>query len=265
MAVTDYVMNINSYQDRRVGDYCHDWVTYFSDPIRVQQGRITVCVSQIEIPNTFYNFNASSSYFWYELGGVLQPAVQIDTDRNYATPDELKTELNTKLVGAGIVLSYSSTTGKFTITNGNVADFRLVGSYRWSDSLATTYGNIADRIGFTQDTALLTLANGQTLEGEGVARMLRTSCIYLTLKEKEFTAMQVQSRVPTPYMSPYILARVPAGNWGTMSQWATSDEIFFSTNNKELKKLSFEILDENLETLELNECPVCFQLHIKLE
>lgn len=264
MVVNEIIININSYIDRKIGESTHNWTTYLSSPIETMQGKIKCSVSNIEIPNTYYNFSSETSYFWYEIGGVLA-GVQIDYDRNYGTPAELITELNSLLVGDSIVLSYDDTTCKITITNNNVDTFRMVGSHRWSDNLSTTYGNMADRLGFTQDMTTAVVASGSTMIAEGVLSLLRTQCLYLTLKESEFLQTPSQSRVPTPYTSPYILMRVPAANFGILSQWASSDEIQFQTNSRSIKKLTFEILDDELNICDLNGRSVTFQLHISID
>lgn len=261
--VNDYTLDINSEIDRRVGDYTHKWTTWLANPIRTGNGRVKICVSQLELANTYYPFTAQDSYFWWEEKTVLQTPVQIETERTYNTPNDLITELNTKIVAYNIVFSYDATTGKITITNNGANDIRPVGSYRWSDSLSSVYGNICDRLGMTDDTSAITITSGGTYEFPSIVKMLRTNCLYLCCPN--LSAMSIQSRIPSPYNNNFVLARASSANWGMLSQLQYSDNIFFYTNEKYIDHLEFVLFDSQFTEVELLESAITFRLHIIVE
>lgn len=268
MNTDQFVYFINSYLDRTPSDYTHSWTTYFSEPVRVSgKKRMKLQLQNIELPNTAYTFPEASSILWVNIwDGVsawILKSYSVATDRNFNTPSDFVTYINTLTVADSLVFSYDANTCRMTLTNNNANKIRVVGSYRYQDSISTTYNNIIDRLGFTQDLTSAEVASSGTLEGETILRLLRTNRYYITCSN--LGNYSKQSRVPSPYVNPYIIACVASSNFGRISQLEYGNAVFFYTNELELKSLKFEILDDEFQSVQLNECPVTFSLLIETE
>lgn len=268
MNTEQFVYYINSYMDRTPSDYTHSWQTYFNEPIRISnKKRMKLQLLNVELPNVAYTFPEASSMLWVNIwNGVsawVLKSYQIATDRNFNAPADLVTHLNTLTTADSLVFSYDANTCRLTITNNNANKIRVVGSYRYQDSISTTYNNVIDRLGFTQDLTSAEVASSGTLEGETILRLLRTNRYYITCSN--LGSFNKQSRVPTPYANPYIISSVASSNFGRISQLEFSSPVFFYSNETELRSLKFEVLDDELQPVQLNECPVTFSLLIETE
>jgi hypothetical protein len=263
-----YVYYINSYTDRKPSDYTHQWTTFFNDPVRISgRKRMKIQLQDVEVPNTAYTFPDSSSILWVNVWDGISAWVLyhyiIETDRFFQAGADVVASLNALCAAESLVFSYSPTTCRLTLTNNNAQKIRIVGSYRYSDSLTTTYNNIIDRLGYTQDLTVAEVNSGGTIEGECILNLLRTNRYYITCSN--IGGFNKQSRVPTPYANPYILASVPSSNFGRMSQLSYGSTVFLTCNQTELKSMDFTILDDELNVCPLNECKVTFTLLIEVE
>ena len=127
-------------------------------------------VSQVTIPHVFPNINKYRQTWHFDGIDYVIPIAQY-------TAAELVTELNTQLVGTGIVHAFNAATNIWTITNnaGHDIDASLTSEqwdflgYNWRDDAAVlqTSGPNEGRYDFTiPDTATLTAQHVPNMAGE---------------------------------------------------------------------------------------------------
>jgi hypothetical protein len=159
-----------------------------------------------------------------------------------------------------LVFTYDSNSGRLTLTNNEAVPIRLVGSYRYLEAAAN---NAANKLGFIQDLTTTSIAAGASLQATGVLRLIRTNCYYLVCDE--VGARVAQGQVPSQYEQPKILAKIPAANFGTLSQIRNGSSLFYDTPfGQDIAKLTFKLLDDQLYPISLNGCPITFTLRIDI-
>ena len=204
--------------------------------------------------------------WWEELDALNNVTAtrnfQIDINRFFPDGSSFISYINSALATAGhnLVFSYSTSTAKLTLTNNTVSRIRLIGSYRYSDRLDTAFNNVIDRLGFIQNTAGVVVAPAGTITGQGILRLLRTSCYYLTCNL--LSARYRQSVVPNPYNNPNILARITAGNFGTLSQLQFAQTMTYGIGSNDILGLMFSLLDDELLPIDLAGSPITLSLRL---
>lgn len=232
--------------------------------------KIKAKVFNLMIPNNLYNFPKKASRLWFEnLTTSDVSGLQINTERVYATPSELISELNSKASAEGISVTFSFTdsTKKITITNNNATDdLRLISSFRYglTESILT-FEDMNDRLGFSQDLTNIKIdANGGTLVGDGYINMNRTVSYYLALDEQSNYFQQ--SLVPSNPSSRRIVAQVATGSYGTLSTFSyVSSEWYNLPISHRIGSLRFMLLDDEFEPIDLKNFPINMTLQIKVE
>jgi hypothetical protein len=231
---------------------------------------IKVKVFNLMIPNVLYNFPEKSSRVWFEnLTTSDVSGFQIDTDRVYATPNDLMGELNTKagVAGVDVSFSYNDTNKKVRITNNNTTDdYRLISSFRYAlQEPILTFQDMNDRLGFSQNLIGSKIdASGGTLDGDGYINMNRTVSYYLALDEQ--SNYYSQSIVPSSPNSRRIIAQVPTGSYGTLSTFSyVSSEWYNIPKGHRVSSLRFILLDDEFEPIDLKNFPINMTLQIKIE
>lgn len=232
--------------------------------------KIKAKVFNLMIPNNLYNFPVKSSRLWFEnLTTDDVSGIQINTDRVYATPAEVVSELNTQATSAGIdiTFSYTDNTKKLTITNNHSThDYRLISSFRYALSeTVLTFQDMNDRLGFSQNLVGSVISSGGgTLIGEGYINMNRTVCYYLALDEQSNYFQQ--SLVPSNPNTRRIVAQVATGSYGTLSTFSyVSSEWYNLPINHRISSLRFMLLDDEFEPVDLKNFPINMTLQIKVE
>jgi hypothetical protein len=297
MPSTEITLHINSSLDRRTLDTTtHDWVTYLNKPLSINPGqKMSLSVSNIEIPNSAYTFPPTESTLWYldaytnnpaqYDGGVTKNIVKyinLGIDQVYDAAS-LVTALNAGMVAnsnSNLVFSYVAAKGKLLLTNTTNVSAYLVPSYRYGSKVGDTVvssvtypdsgptvpaaNNCIDRLGFSQKRLwVLPAASNSPLLAEGLIRLNRTNCYFLTCES--ISSKIKQSQNPSPYVTANVIAKMPAGQFGTMSVIRGSIEPFeFEIQEKVIESFKFGILDDQLITIDLNHCVVTFELKITI-
>lgn len=257
------LIHINSMIDRQATDlYSTTWTSYLSKPI-VSSGKLSMKVNSIDLVNLFYTFGTESSILWVitDVGGTdTLNSFQITTSDNFDSGTTLAAYLTTLCTSISLSFAYDTSTCRLTATNGSATISRIVGSYRYSDLLTTTYNNVIDKLGYTQDLTSTTISAGGTLEGESPLRLLRSTCYYLQCNGLSNIN---QSITPTPYNNPHILARVSASNFGYVSQLSYNEEVFLEISEKQINLLKFSLLDDELQPVYAQNAPIVFTLQVR--
>jgi hypothetical protein len=263
----DYVIHINSVTDRKTNDLdTGSWTTFLSKPIQPNHGKsIKLAVENVEMPNTVYNFSVNENTIWwihaYGTTNTLR-SVSIATDRIFDSTN-FASYLNGLMTAGGynLTFAYDSTTGRLALTNNEVVPIRLAGSYRYLEPYGS---NAADKLGFIQDLTTTSIAAAGTLAATGVLRLLRSNCYYLVCDE--IGARIMQGQVPSPYEQPKIIARIPASNFGTLSQIRNGSSMLYDVPaGSNIQSLNFKLLDDQLFPVSLNGCPITFTLRVEIE
>jgi hypothetical protein len=257
---------VNSYFDgSSVNDRTHRWTTFLAENI-TGYNNCKIKLEDIELPNSAYNFAPFTSQLWYEKnpggGNVTLHNIQINTARVYASVNDLITELNNRFTSNGddIVATFDANTGKITLTNNLNVDIRVVSSFRYDNDPATnTFNHINDRLGLNQDLTNTIIQPTETLTGNGVVRMLRTNCYYLTADILDGGGSISTFHIPNPSKTgTRVLSKLTAGNFGTLSQLNFGKEVNINVSNKTISSISFSILDDEFEGINLNGLPITF-------
>jgi hypothetical protein len=229
-------------------------------------GKLQVRVVDIELPNLAYNFGEYAYKVWYikDVGGAdTLTSISLPITENIADGTALVAKLNALFTANGdsITASINANSYKLTFTNDDaLLTYRFVSSYRYNDLLSTTYDDCMDRLGFTQDLRTTTIAPAGTLTGASCIKMLRTNCYYLTCDV--LGAEKKQNNVPTPYKQPNILGKIIAYNFGLVSQLQYSSDIYYSVSEKQIDRLAFTLLDDQLNPISINEGGITITLEI---
>lgn len=268
---TKYYIFINSYLDRTQNDnnQTDRWTTYLSKPLKADnpKAKFLTKVDYIEIPNTSYNISSYESVFHYEniTAGTFH-SIPLDTNRIYNDGSELATALNTAFTSntAPLSIQYNAQTAKMTITNTSVSDtIRIVGSFRWSDNIDKAYRNIIDRLGLVQNFLVQPpLSPGQFTTGEGIIRLNRSNCYYLVCDE-----ISNSNVIPSPFYqnSTRIIARIPAGSFGSISQFSLINDNSYVIEKPEITEFNFQLLDDAFQPVDINDVPITMLLEIQIK
>lgn len=262
--MSQIVLHVNSLIDRQPSDEStSSWTTHLSYPIRPNGRRVALTLENIELPNTAYSFPVHSSMIWWERGGSLY-SVQINTNRFFVDATSLVAHLNSAFasVGAGLSVAYDTVTARLTFQNNLGIPCRIVGSYRFSDRLADTYNSAVDRLGLIQDTRNTEIPAGGLLVCQGILRLLRTSCYYLTCNLLDTRVRQ--SIVPSPYYAPLVLGRITASNFGQLSQLAFAQTFSFDCGTRDINAIEFTLLDDELQPCDLLGSPITLSMRITI-
>lgn len=241
--------------------------------------RCRIKLNQIEIPNTLYNFpNSQNRLNIVVFDASDNPSslefVELDPNRVYNTPLDIINFLNTELLAHAnavmndLVLSFSDLTKKVTLTNNSAVIVRLVSSFRYpnelADGLGVAFNTIVDRLGFSADYTNVQIPASNALTGNGTIRLLLTNCYYLILNE--LASSYEQTIIPLPDVNRKILARITTGNFGTLSQLAyVSETLMNIPSGIEINRLSFSLLDDEFQPLDLVNQKITFSLKMTIE
>lgn len=276
---------INSYIDRLVAQNesaTREFTVVFPDTgsqLRFMNGetKCRVKLFSLEVPNSAYNFAPIESRLWfvYDVGGTdTIVSITIDTERIYATPAELVSEINSKFTaltttlgsGSGVSIAFDNTTKKMTLTNGTAASIRLISGFRYAISESIlTFNDMNDRLGFSQELTNTVIAATGTLVGADALKLYRTNKFYLNLQESG--GYFRQSIIPSQNRPLRLIGSVPSAPYGTLS--STS---YISPFGYELPamggitSLTFQLLDDNFVPIDLGaNIGITMSLHIEFE
>jgi hypothetical protein len=241
--------------------------------------RCNIKLNQVEIPNVLYNFPFSQNrlniiLYDASLNATSMEFVELDPNRVYNTPTDVINYMNNELTAHSnsimndLVLSFSDLTKKVTLTNNSSNHVRIVSSFRYreedGDGVGTGFNTIVDRIGMCELYKGTTIAPSASLTGNGTIRMLYTQCYYLTLKN--LASSYEQSIVPSAFSSDRILGRITAQNYGTLSQLSFASQVSFNIPaNTTISYLTFALLDQELQIVDLKNHPITFSVILTIE
>lgn len=261
-------LHINSDTDRTISDTTTSkWTTYLSTPISISStSKAILSVQSIEIPNVLYNFGLYDSIFWFYVPSTTTlVGSQIDTSRVFIDGSEFATYMNNLLTPQNIAFTFSTSTNKLTITNNRASAIIIPQSYRYGDTtFNNAYNSCIDKIGFTQELNSVTINPAGSVTAQSMLRLLRTNCYYLTCDAVASSSMQ--SVIPSPYKSGSndIVARVTAGNFGSLSQLSYLTGTNIQIQSETLSRLSFQLLDDNFYPINDMYLPITMTLKIEI-
>jgi len=260
------LIHLNSMIDRQASDlYTTDWTTFLARPL-LTSGKVSMKIKNIDLVNLFYTFGTESSILWVysDYGGLGETlnSFQLSLTDTYDNGTTLSSYLTTLCTSLSLTFAYDTSTARMTVTNGGATTIRIVGSYRYSDDLANTYNNVIDRLGITQDLRTTTILAAGSLEAQSPLRLLRSTCYYLIA---DILSNTTESIVPTPYSTPHILGKISASNFGFVSQLQYSEEVYLSSSEKQIDKIHFSLLDDELYPVYSTNAPICITLDILFE
>jgi hypothetical protein len=213
-----------------------------------------------------YSFGTYESIVWFilDVGGAnTLTGYQVPTNTNIVDGTALASALNTLTTGDGITWTYSTVTAKLTFTNSTGHIIKMVSSYRYSEN-TNIYNDCHDKLGFTSDMSATTIANAGTLTAANPVSIIRTMCYYLTCDI--LSSSDEQSIVPDNYYrDDPIIAQLPAGNFGSISQFAYLPPTRYGTQFKDITRMKFSLLDDQFRPITIGESPIIFKLIITLE
>jgi hypothetical protein len=291
-------IHVNSSMDRRTTDTTtHDWTTFLNKPLSLSGSqKMTLSVENIEMPNSAYTFPPGESTLWYldhftdnpasYDGGVtwnIVKYINLAIDQVYDAAS-LVAALNAGMVAnsdSAVIFSYNTVKGKLSVVNTDATkDYFLAQSYRFGNTagyaqvlgvrvagpVIAAANNIIDRLGFGQEDLRLYRASGFTytpVVAAGLVRLNRTNCYFLTCES--ISSKIKQSQNPSPYVTANIIGKMPAGQFGTISVIRNPTESFdFEVQDRVIESFKFGILDDQLNTIDLNHCIVTFTLKITI-
>lgn len=256
----------NSYIDRLITENAsatEHFTVLFNDTskqLRFLAGetKCRVKLFSMEIPNSAYNFSQDESRLWfvYDTSGSANiVSIQIETERVYASPSDLITELNAKFTAHaslnGVVVSYDNNTKKITLTNGTAVSIRLISGFRYGITESVlTFQDMNDRLGFSQGLETTIIAPAGTLVGADGIKMFRTGKYYLVLNESG--GYYKQSIIPSSDKNYRIIGSVASGSYGTLSSTTYISPFSYDINAMGgILSLSFSLLDDNFYPINL--------------
>lgn len=266
--MSEFRIYVNSNIDRRPTDTTDNFETYFTEGIPIN-GRVRVSVSEIEFPNVAPNFPFYQSRLYY----VLDPDgsneelkfIEIDFNKIYRTISDLVNELNNKFQANGddIVVSSNSDFNNISITNNTSSSIRIVSSTIFRDLTNEGVANtINERLGFTQDLTNSILAPSASITGAVSVRMLRSHCYFLTLQDINDQPVIPFNNFPDGE-NRSILCRITASNFGTLSQLYFPQSFTYEINQTNIRRMRFQVLDDEYQQVDLQEHPITFSLELK--
>lgn len=271
----------NSYIDRLVAQNnsaTREFTVLFTDvgsQLRFLGGetKCRVKLFSLEVPNTAYNFPESESRLWFvydTAGAATITSITIDTERVYATPAELVSEINAKITANvslnGVVIAYDNTTKKMTLTNGTAVSIRLISGFRYGiTETILTFNDMNDRLGFSQELTNTIIAPAGTLTGADGIKLYRTNKYYLVLQESG--GYFRQSIIPSSNKSFRIIGSVPSGSYGTLSSTSYISPFGYEISAMGgISQLSFQLLDDNFQEIDLGaNIGLSMSLHFEFE
>lgn len=269
MSGVEFKVYINSNIDRRPNDTTDNWETYFEGQGVPINGKVQISVSEIEFPNVAptFPFYTSRLYYVRDVGGADElKYIEIDFNKIYRTIDNVVDELNLKFQSNGDIIEVSNNTdyNKLSITNNTPEPIRIVSSSIYRDLTDLGVSNtINERLGFTQNLTNEVLQPlGGIITASSSIRMLRSHCYYLTLQEINDHPVIPSNNFPDG-KNRNVICRITASNFGTLSQLYFPQSFTYELQQSNLRRLRFQVLDDEYQAVDLEEHPVSFSLELK--
>ena len=269
----DRLLHINSQIDRATTDLnTAQFTSYLARPIRIPKGtKATLRIESIEIPNTQKTFPPTANRLWYILRNTNEVlSVNLGSEILY-TPSLIALVITQAWAfthGSGTIsMSWNATRARLEITNNSpTLIFEIVGSERYQTVPSQVYNNCAERLGAIYDLSIVSkrLNPGGLLVFDGIPRLIPTNCYYLECDLLKPDGKQ--SCVPSPYQSESnILARVPAGNFGTISSVFNISNLEYNiVEDTEIKYLRFSIKSDEFDSIDLNGASCTFSIRVTI-
>lgn len=272
------VIHINSLNDRQPKDTTHKWTTYFENPIDINVGS-SIGLLTAEVPYTCSQFKDSNNTFFVEEGYINSEnetiiniyGLQLDDSKFYESVDALIIDLNAEALAHNYPYEFIIMNNKIAVTNLSSHKLRVISSREFEtttegtifiNGIATEYkqffNQMMSKLGFYGDYRDAYILPGQGQTAEGVPRLIRTNAFYI-----EADIVDSHQITPSPYQAPNIIGKVQlSGNFGSLQRFSTEKPVMLPTNDTSIDKINFKILDDDLEEVDLNGCPVSLSLMI---
>lgn len=275
------IVHINSGFDRRPNDKTNSWVTYFSQPLEVGI-ESKIGVKMCEIPYTCSQFKDSNNSFFVEEAYVNEDdetvrnvyIVMIDDSKFFENGDQVIEELNRISTASSYPFSFTINQNKITLFNTGTHKIRIVSNNDYeteikdakffingteTDTGGKLFNQMMYKLGFYQDYREKYLVPGTSQTAEGILKLVRTNCFYLTAD-----IVDLDQLTPSKFKQPNIIAKVPlTGNFGSLQRYQVEVPLMQRCNDNSIDRIRFSVLDDDLEEVDLNNCPVTVTLEIR--
>lgn len=280
--MSELIVHINSAIDRQPGDTTHKFTTYFSSPLEVSLAS-KIGVKTAEIPYTCSQFKDSNNTFWVEQGYVDGSTgltvidclgIQIDDANFFESIDDVVSALNAVATTASYSVSFSVVNNRVRVTNTHATKkLRVISGLSFETGTTGTiylngaefvgqtqfFNQMQDKLGFTEDYRGQYLYTNQYTQARGITRLIRSNCFYLTAD-----IVNTHQLTPSPFKNPNIIAKIPfTGNFGSIQSYFTDNPLMAKCNDTSIDEITFSVLDDDLEEVDLNGSPITFTLVIK--
>ena len=250
---------INSDLDRQPTDTNSKWTTYLTQPFDFTQFKqISVGLKNIQIPNTAYNFSNYNNKIWYELmeGGMPHLySINVRTDKHYENVNDWMKDLNDDCEH-NLLFTFSTATKKISVKNNLGLQMRMLSSYIYENHMPNN-GN--GRLGITKNIGNWINA-GDTQTFFNMPKLIRTNCYYLCCDIIDKTG-----EIPYPYFNPLILNKFTTRNFGELIDTVYDTVKYVGVADRTIDKLSFYVIDDELETVDFNGSHITFELEFIVE
>lgn len=272
---------VNSNTDRQPTDSTNKFSVYFNNPIELPN-QSKIGLKSIQLPYTCTQFKESNSILWvarrpqFSQNIEIATAIHIDYTKFYDTINDVVTELNAQTTLLSLPLTFSIINNKIALKNNSEhTKFRVVSSqifeptfkgsvfsngidYNPHDKAFPLFNQANEKLGFIGDLRNTSIPIGTTYISAGLPRIIRTNCFYL-----ETNIIDYENTLGNPYKQPNIMAKVPTlNNFGSLICMNWEDPNYYKISDNSIDFISFNVLDEDLEEVDLNGAPVTLTLEI---
>jgi hypothetical protein len=228
------------------------------DPINIPGHTMRLSVEKVMLPDIQYSFPYHSCMFYMIINNI-QHTHEIPTDRIFANGDEFATFAST-LASDCAQFTYSSTTYRLTIKNTSSYAMKLIGSWRYNDSLDINFNSAIERMGFTQDLTSVTIPVNGTLVAESPLRLLGTTCFYIQSSTMDQTTSYSAFKETSG-----ILTVVPSAGCGNISQNMFVGTTQVKVPENKLRNITFRLLDDSFYGIDCIATPITIIIRIDVD
>lgn len=250
---------INSRDDRQPSDSTHKWTTYFRSPVGQyfsSRRKVRMSVSQINIPNNSYPVSIGNQRIYYVTklisdGSETLKFIDLPTDRLIQNSNVLAQLMQSKFSSNGdiITVNFDENIQRLKFKNDiSGKQFRLVSSRQyendWNGELLFNRGNL--QFGLISDMRNEWVNPYAFHKAIGVVDLQRTSIYYIECNVVRDTTITPNGQNKQP-----IICAVPAGHYGTTSVFNPHVEQWFDVLDSSIDNMSFSVVDDDGELIDL--------------
>lgn len=268
---------INSITDREPNDTTSKWSTYFSTELELPK-KSKFCVKDVQLCNTASQFTEQHSILWVATNSgthsEIATAIHIDYSLFYSSMNDVVDNLNTQVQTLQLPLEFSLVDTKVALKNTHSStSFRILSDDEFETSFSgqtvssgidyngKTFNKMNLKLGFSGDLRGTSISPGTTQVANSLPLLIRSTCYYLTTSLNDY-----ENVFSNPYKNPNICCKIPTtNNFGSVICATYTDPIWYDLTDFTIDKVSFSILDDRGNEVDLNGGYVCLSLVFKTD